>query len=163
MPLWGAQSGSHMQWCHAIQILVVHIGAVGQQVIHHLQIAEIHRILGPVVAIWKYTNEWKGNVDTLSGVCQSLCIYMISCYPAVSNSRPVPFRRKCGTCPYFQWENLKSRNSIFRMFNNPKFSDAKSHHCSIISKTQRTGCSPYSSKKCPLRKLHEFLPFPRHV
>ena len=53
MPLWGAQSGSHMQWCHAIQILVVHIGAVGQQVIHHLQIAEIHRILGPVVAKWK--------------------------------------------------------------------------------------------------------------
>lgn len=54
---------------------------------------------------------------------------------------------------------FKSQNSIFRMFNNPKFSDAKSHHCSIISKTQRTGCSPYSSKKCPLRKLHEFLNF----
>lgn len=45
------------------------------------------------------------------------------------------------------------------MFNNPKFSDAKSHHCSIISKTQRTGCSPFSSKKCPLKKLHEFLHF----
>ena len=173
MPFWGTQSGSHMQWCHAIQILVVHIGAVGQQVIHHLQIAEIHRILGPVVAIWKYTNEWKGNVDTPSGVCQSLCIYMISCYAAVSNSRPVTFQSKCGTCPYFQWEyqgskhrrccwsslDLKSQNSIFRMFNNPKFSDAKSHHCSIISKTQRTGCSPFSSKKCPLKKLHEFLHF----
>lgn len=54
---------------------------------------------------------------------------------------------------------FKSQNSIFRMFNNPKISDAKSHHCSMISKTQRAGCSPYSSKKCPLRKLHEFLHF----
>ena len=175
MPLWGAQSGSHMQWCHAIQILVVHIGAVGQQVIHHLQIAEIHRILGPIVAKWKYTNEWKGNVDTLSGVCQSLCIYMISWYPALLLSPTQGLSRSKANVVHVHIFNeninvqnivdvaeahsiFKSQNSIFRMFN-PKFSDAKSHHCSIISKTQRTGCSPFSSKKCPLRKIHEFLHF----
>lgn len=131
MPFWGTQSGSHMQWCHAIQILVVHIGAVGQQVIHHLQIAEIHRILGPVVAIWKYTNEWKGNVDTPSGVCQSLCIYMISCYAAVSNSRPVTFQSNNVVHVHIFNENIKVQNIV----------DVAEAHSILSPRIQSSECS----------------------